>query len=194
MIYQYNSKVVNTNGVDDFFNKKNFVGYILPDGSIYECKNHNVENVKTFIKMSLFLIKDNYSEREKFLSADTNSPLMRIVSNYIKKTSYNELMALNSFIEQNNLEVSDLLVGLFGCHEITRSNKTILTALSNHEVFYNYLLNGFTVNTVNKIVYDEKNNTFIFKNSLNRNIETYNEIDNIKKDIFPGEEKLFHKR
>ena len=194
MIYQYNSKVVNTNGVDDFFNEKNFVGYILPDGSIYECKNHNVENVKTFIKMSLFLIKDNYSEREKFLSADTNSPLMRIVSNYIKKTSYNELMALNSFIEQNNLEVSDLLVGLFGCHEITRSNKTILTALSNHEVFYNYLLNGFTVNTVNKIVYDEKNNTFIFKNSLNRNIETYNEIDNIKKDIFPGEEKLFHKR
>ena len=194
MIYQYNSKVVNTNGVDDFFNKKNFVGYILPDGSIYECKNHNVENVKTFIKMSLFLIKDNYSEREKFLSADTNSPLMRIVSNYIKKTSYKELMALNSFIEQNNLEVSDLLVGLFGCHEITRSNKTILTALSNHEVFYNYLLNGFTVNTVNKIVYDEKNNTFIFKNSLNRNIETYNEIDNIKKDIFPGEEKLFHKR
>ena len=194
MIYQYNSKVVNTNGVDDFFNKKNFVGYILPDGSIYECKNHNVENVKTFIKMSLFLIKDNYSEREKFISADTNSPLMRIVSNYIKKTSYNELMALNSFIEQNNLEVSDLLVGLFGCHEITRSNKTILTALSNHEVFYNYLLNGFTVNTVNKIVYDEKNNTFIFKNSLNRNIETYNEIDNIKKDIFPGEEKLFHKR
>ena len=194
MIYQYNSKVVNTNGVDDFFNKKNFVGYILPDGSIYECKNHNVENVKTFIKMSLFLIKDNYSEREKFLSADTNSPLMRIVSNYIKKTSYNELMALNSFIEQNNLEVSDLLVGLFGCHEITRSNKTILTALSNHEVFYNYLLNGFTVNTVNKIVYDEKNNTFIFKNSLNRSIETYNEIDNIKKDIFPGEEKLFHKR
>ena len=141
MIYQYNSKVVNTNGVDDFFNKKNFVGYILPDGSIYECKNHNVENVKTFIKMSLFLIKDNYSEREKFLSADTNSPLMRIVSNYIKKTSYNELMALNSFIEQNNLEVSDLLVGLFGCHEITRSNKTILTALSNHEVFYNYLSN-----------------------------------------------------
>ena len=103
-------------------------------------------------------------------------------------------MALNSFIEQNNLEVSDLLVGLFGCHEITRGNKTILTALSNHEVFYNYLLNGFTVNTVNKIVYDEKNNTFIFKNSLNRNIETYNEIDNIKKDIFPGEEKLFHKR
>ena len=194
MIYQYNSKVVNTNGVDDFFNKKNFVGYILPDGSIYECKNHNVENVKTFIKMSLFLIKDNYSEREKFISADTNSPLMRIVSNYIKKTSYNELMALNSFIEQNNLEVSDLLVGLFGCHEITRGNKTILTALSNHEVFYNYLLNGFTVNTVNKIVYDEKNNTFIFKNSLNRNIETYNEIDNIKKDIFPGEEKLFHKR
>lgn len=193
MIYEYNNKVVNLGNENDFFHKKKFVGYLLPDGSIYECKDHNIENVSSFLKMSLSLMKEKYADRDEFLDADTNSPLISILLKYMKKVSYEEVLALSDFIDKNNLSISDLLVQLFGCHLVTRMNKTILTSLNNHDVFYNYLLNGFTINTLEKIVYDENKKCFYFQKGMNQNMEMYSEIENIQKDSFANEIELFHK-
>lgn len=91
------------------------------------------------------------------------------------------------------MSISDLLVSLFGCHLVTRLNKTILTSFHNHQRFYNYLLNGFHINTVDKIIYDEEKKAFIFQNSLHNNIELYQEIDKIREESLSSEIELFHK-
>lgn len=194
MTYQYKSEVVNNGDENTFFDKNNFVGYILPDGSIYECKNHNIENVSSFLKMSLDLFKDHYNEREEFIEGDTNSPLIGIVSRYLKRISYDEGMALKDFIKKNNITISDLLVGLFGCHLVTRLNKTILTSASNLDIFYNYMLHDFKINTIDRMVYDEEKKSFVLKKNLGSNIELEQEINQIKKDSYSEERGLFHKR
>lgn len=100
MIYEYNAKVVNTNKLDDFYQKQNFVGYLLPDGTVFSCKNHNEEDADTFLKMGLSLMKINYDEKDLFLNEKTNNPLVKIIQNYLKKVSYEECLALAKFIRE----------------------------------------------------------------------------------------------
>ena len=192
MIYKYEKKVVNSGNVDDFYNKRNFVGYILPDGTIYEVKEHNVDSIVTFFYLSIYNLKNNYDDKEKFLG-DTNDPLLKIVANYFKKVSYEEIDALNDFVEKNNLSVSDVLVGFFNCHLVTRLNKKILTSSINHDIFYNYLLNGFEVDDAPRIIYSNNEFKFVDKRYLHNDF-TSDEIEAIINDAkAKGDESLFFK-
>ncbi len=193
MVYNFEEKVVNKNDVNHFYDKNNFVGYILPDGSIYKCQNHNVSNVDTVLNMYLMLFKDHYSDKDKLLRIETDDKLLKLIVNYLKRASYDEIMALSRFIEENKLLISDLIVSLFGCHLVTRLNRTILTSECNHECFYNYLLNDFTIYNIDKMYYDSKNKVFKYAVSTNRNDYLYDEIENIKRNVDKKDIDLFYK-
>ena len=100
MAFEYNKKIVNENKIEDFFSKKNFVGYILPDGSIYECQNHNVSDASFFLRISLFLLDEHYENKQEFLEGKANNVLTLIVQKYLQKASYDEIIALWSSTKQ----------------------------------------------------------------------------------------------
>ena len=193
MVYDFHKEIVNRNDVSHFYNKNNFVGYILPDGSIYQCKNHNVSNAETVISMYLMILNDNYEFKETLMNIETDDKLLQIITKHLIKMSHDEIVALIKFINENNLLVSDLIVSLFGCHLVTRLDKTILTSETNHEYFYNYLLNDFKICMIDKIYYDSNNKTFRFIKSINRNDYLYDEIENIKKMNNVDDIELFYK-
>ena len=187
--YSNNSKDIN-----DFYNKDNIVGYILPNGEIMEVRNHNIESVETVLKMSLDFLENDYANKDKFLDKDSNNPIMQLVINYLNNKDYNELMALKRFINQYNLEIKNLLVGLFGCHIISRLDRQIITASGNHEKFYNYMLHGFKIYTVDSIKYDKSKKEYSFVQEKDSNLELKNNIDEIKKDILDEDIDLLMKK
>ncbi len=192
MVYKFEEKIVNRNNVNNFYDKNNFVGYILPNGEIYSCKEHNVSNIKTILFLFIELLVKNFQDKDKFL-IDTDDKLLKIIFNYLKNVSYDEIIALNDFIHQNNLFTSDLIVQLFGCHLVTRLDKTILTSETNHECFFNYLLNNFTVYNIDKIVYDKNLKQYKYVKTSNTNKSVYDEIDEIKTYVAENSKKLFYK-
>ena len=194
MIYNYCKEISNVeDNVDGFFNKNKFVGYILPNGLIYKTKNHNVSNAETFFMNSLFILKDNFSDKEKILG-ETDDLLCQIISRFFQNLSYDKIMALNDFISKNSLSFSDILVSLFGCHLVTRLDKTIITALGDHRPFYNYLLDGFRIETIDKIIYDEEKKQYVFRKNYDQNRELYEEIEEIRNEIINEEAPLFRKK
>ena len=190
MIYEYNPKVVNTS--DYFFDDKNFVGYILPDGSIYKCKDHNISNVSTFLMMFLKLLDMDYENRNEILNASTNDKLAKVIINKIKRMSHDEIHALLVLLE-SEIILSDIIVGFFNCHMITRMKKTIITSELNHRCFYNYLLHDFKVYTIPKIIYDDINKKYQCISGIDRNSYLYDEINTIKSEIRDNEIELFTK-
>ena len=193
MIYNFEKEIINRNDVHHFYDEKNFVGYILPDGSIYKCKNHNVSNADTALNMFLMILKDHYDDKDKLLSIETNDKLLKIIVNYLRKLSHEEINALIKFIDQNNLLISDLIVSLFGCHLVTRLDRTILTSESNHECFFNYLLNDFKIHTIDKILYDFETLEYKFVKPLDRNEYLYDEINIIKQNTNNKDISLFYR-
>ena len=193
MVYKFDDRIVNNGNVNSFFDKKKFVGYILPDGEIYHCINHNVSNVGTVLDMDIELLKSNFADKDKILTNNTSDKLMQLVINYLYRASYDEIVALSKFIKENSLGISDLIVQLFGCHLVTRLNKTILTSETNHSPFFNYLLNDFSVCTIDKIMYDNEKKEYVFIHGVDRNEYLYDEIERIKKSVNTEEIELFYK-
>ena len=192
MVYEFNKDVINLGGVNNFSNKYCFVGYILPNGDICRCEKHNVEDVSTILKLFLQLLRDYYDNRDKFLSNDTNSKLIRIVLDYLRRMTYDQVLALSDFLNSNKRDISDILVQLFGCHLVTRLDKKILTSENDHEVFYNYLLNDFNIETIDKIVYNNEKKEYCFVSQKDRNGYLYDEIKAIRNDS-QDDIELFYK-
>lgn len=193
MVYKYEKEIVNTKSIDHFYDKNNFVGYILPDGSIYQCVEHNVSNVDTVLRMYLQILKDHYGDKEELLKKGTTDKLLKLVINYLKNATYFEIMALSKFISEHNLFVSDVIVQLLGCHLVTRLDKTIVTSEVNHKCFFNYLLNDFTIRTVDKMVYDPDLHAYKFVAGLDRNEYLYDEVEKLKKEVKEEERELFYR-
>ncbi len=193
MIYEYNKKIVNNDSVVDFYKNKKFIGYILPDGSVFECMEHNISNVETSVKMYLELIDNNYSDKDELLNVDTNNKILQLIIKYLKTMSHEKIHALLEYIKKENLLLSDLLVSYFGCHLITRLKKEIITSETNHQCFYNYLLNDFKITTIDRIVYDENEKSFKRIGFINRNDYLYDEIKKIKNEVSENEIDLFYK-
>lgn len=93
MIYEFNKKVINASGIKDFYKKNNFVGYILPDGDIFKCQNHNVEDIDAILKMYLHLLEKHYNDRDVFLDKASNK-LTKVVIDYFKRLTYEQVIAL----------------------------------------------------------------------------------------------------
>lgn len=161
MAYEYHEEIVNENKVEDFFKNVNFVGYILPDGKIYRAKDHNIESMTSFFNMTIENLLSNYADKNKFLEASTNDQIADILLNYFKNVSYEEVVALNQFIKQNNLSLSDILVAYFRCHLVTRTKKEILTSANDFRPFHNYILMGFNIRKIDKMLYKDKSFYFI---------------------------------
>ena len=193
MIYQFEEKIVNQNGINHFYDKNNFVGYILPNGNVYSCKMHNVSNVDTVLSMYLDLLVNHFDAKDDLLDINSSDELLKLVINYLKKASHEELIALKEFIRNNNVFISDLLVELFGCHLVTRLDRTILTSEENHELFYNYLLNDFKIVNIDKIFYDNETKEYKYISCILRNDYLYDEINSIKKSVNNGSIELFYK-
>ena len=193
MAYKYEKGIINYNHVEEFSKYDNFVGFILPDGSIYKCKNHNVSNIDTVVHMYLDVLQRHFDDKDKILDTDTTDKILKMIIYYFKKASLEQIKALSNFIEKENLFISDLLVQFFGCHSISRINGMIYTSETNHEIFYNYLLNGVKVFTVDKIVYDEEKKEYRYLKAKDRNDYIYDEINRLKKDVNNDEIELFYK-
>lgn len=191
MVYEYIEEIVNRS--NNFCDEKNFVGYILPDGNIYACKNHNVSNVDTFLKMYLSLLDKDYDKKNELLNIETSNKLAMVVLKRLKNMSHDEIHALLEFTKDNVFSISDLLVGLFGCHLVTRLKKEILTSEANHYCFYNYLLHDFHIVTIDKIVYNSKKKKYDCIKENERNDYLYDEIKEIKNGVKENEISLFHK-
>ena len=114
MIYDYNAKIVNHNKVDDFFNDHSFVGYILPDGTIFKCKDHNVSDANTFLKMYLEILDKDYEKKDELLNTETNNKLSELIVNHLKRMSHDKIHALLELINNSSFSISDLLVCYFG--------------------------------------------------------------------------------
>lgn len=191
MIYQYEEKVVNRS--NDFLDKDNFIGYILPNGSIFSCENHNVSNVDTFLKMYLVLLDEDISKKDELLNIETDNELAKIILVYLKKMSHDEIHALLEFTRKESTTIKDLLVSLFGCHLITRLKKEILTSEIDHTCFYNYLLHDFKIMSLSKLVYDKDSKEYKYVDFADRNDYLYDEIIRVKNDVGNGDINLFHK-
>ncbi len=190
--YKYYEEIVNNNEVKDFYNKTNFVGYILPNGNIYPCENHNIESIISAFNMCLSNLVTNYEDRELFLIRKSNDPILQLMLNFLWSLDHNKVLEFYEFIKTNNINLSDLLVSLFECHLVTRLNKKILTSSVLHYPFYNYILMDFTIETIPKIVY--KNNKFMFMDeSLYNDDYLLDEIKMIKDDTYIDEKPLFFK-
>jgi len=182
MVYEFNKNVINLGGVNNFNSKYCFIGYILPNGDICRCEKHNVEDVSTILKLFLQLLRDYYDDRDRFLTGETKSKLIKIVINYLRSMSYDQVIALDDFLNSSRRIISDILVQLFGCHLVTRLDKKILTSKNNHEVFYNYLLNDFNVETIDEMVYNNEKKEYCFVSQKDRNGYLYDEIKTIRND------------
>ena len=191
MVYSYNEEIVNRSNA--FFDEKNFVGYILPDGSIYKCVDHNVSNIETFFNMFLVILDEKYEEKDELLNIQTDDKLARIVLLKLKKMPHDEIAALRKFIDSNNIIISDLIVSLFGCHLITRLKKEIITSEIDHHIFYNYLLHDFKITTINKLKYDSEKKEYYYVKSNERNEYLYDEINKLKNEVSEDEIDLFYK-
>lgn len=108
------------------------------------------------------------------------------------KMSHDEVCAFNRFINETTISFSDILVGYFKCHKISRFDKEIMTSVIDNKLFYNYILERFKIRTAPRIVYANNEFRIIDKEYL---INEYlnDEIKKIKEDAFFGEEDLFHK-
>lgn len=193
MVYEYNSKIVNRNKVDDFFSNRSFVGYILPDGTIFACQDHNVSDANTFLWMYLEILDHNYDKKDELLDAKTDNKLLELLDYHLKKMSHDEIHALYEYIYENNVFLSDLLVSFFGCHLITRLDREILTSEIDYHCFYNYLLNDFKITNVGKLVYDKNEKKYKHIYPIVRNEYLYDEIKRIKKEVKEDEIELFYK-
>ena len=193
MIYEYNEKIVNRSNI--FNNKNNFVGYILPDGNIYECKEHNVSGVYSAFIMFMDLVEKDFDKKNEILNnAKTSDKLAQLLFYKLKNMSLDEIKAYKRFKPDDySMSISDIIVSFFGCHMVTRSKKQILTSELDHHCFYNYLLHDFTIETIPKIVYDSENKEYFAIEGKNRNDYLYDEINRIKKEISEEEIELFHK-
>ena len=191
MIYEYYEEIANRS--NNFFDCNNFVGCILPNGKIYACKNHNVSNVATFLKMYLFLLDHEYENKDKILNEETNDELGLLVLNHLKRMSHDEVHAFLKLVNNNTFSISDLLVEYFGCHLVTRLKKEILTSEVNHQCFYNYLLHDFKIVTISKLVYDPKSKDYQTVKSNERNEYLYDDIKKIKNEVDEHDISLFHK-
>lgn len=190
--YKYYEEISNYNDVNNFYNKTNFIGYILPDGNIYPCKNHNIESIISAFNMCLSNLVKNYEDREFFLVRKSNDPILQLILNFLWNLSQEEVIEFYNFIKNNKIDMSDLLVSLFGCHLVTRLNKKILTSNILHYPFYNYILMDFTIETVPKIIY--KDNEFMFKEkNLYNDDFLFDEIKMIKENASSDEKRLFFK-
>ncbi len=194
MVYEYNEKVINNDTVDNFYSKNNFVGYILPNGDIFQCKNHNIYDSKSFLFMYLMLLDNNFDERRELFNATTNNMLSKWILKSLTKMSHEEIHAMLVLVMNDKYTISDLLVGYFGCHLITRLEKEILTSEINYECFYNYLLNDYKITNIGKFIYDEKEKEFKHIYPKIRNEYLYDEIKSIKSDANEKEIALFYKR
>ena len=193
MVYKYEKRIANQKNIDNFYSKDNFVGYILPNGDVYQTLVHNVSNIDTVLTMYLDLLERSFNKKEEILNVNTSDPILKIVINYLKNIYYDEVIALKKFIRANNLFIRDLIVQLFGCHLVTRLNKTIITSKIDHSPFFNYLLNDFHITTIDKIVYDDEKKEYVFHHGIERNEYLYDEINGIKNNIRDNEVELFYK-
>jgi len=194
MVYEYNRKVLE-NYIKGKSKKDDdkFIGYLLPDGSPYEVADHNLIGKATYFYMILYLISSNYNAKDIILKDVSMSDLIdKILITYLKNVSYDEACALNKFLKNSSINFDDLLVGLFHCHKVSRFDMEILTSEIDHKIFYNYILEGFKIKTVPRIVYNNHEFKIIDKEYLS-NEYLSDEVDEIKKDIYRGEENLFHR-
>lgn len=193
MIYPYYKEIVNyEKNVNKFYDKKNFVGFILPNGLVYKAKEHSVTNVENVFKVDLSLLKEHFEDKNEILG-ETKDALCQLISNFFNNISYEKVVALNKFMDDNELLFSEVLVSLFGCHLITRIGKGIITSEDNHELFYNYILEGFEIKTIDRIVYDKEKKQYVFMKKNNRNTELYGEIEEIINQVPFDETPLFRK-
>jgi hypothetical protein len=190
VVYEYHKEVVNKGNAEDFFEKGKFVGYILDDGTIYRAKNHNIESLASFFSMTLFNLIDNYKNKNIILDTESNDRIAQILLNYFRNASYEELVALDIFIKQYNLTLSDLLVGYFRCHAITRLNKEILTAANDFECFHNYLLKDFKVRKIDKILYKDGKFSFVNDETL-KNDYYMDEMEELKSEVSEDDREKF---
>ena len=188
--YKYHEEIENNGNLNSFFDKNNFVGYILPDGSIYPCEKHNISSVESFFNLVINFLYEKYDDKEKFLEKKSKDKLLQLLLNFFWKLSREEVNSLHKFMKLNKLDLSNILVSLIDCHLVTRLNRKILTASSSHELFYNYLLMGFEIETVPKIIY--KDGEYIFyRDSLYNNDFLYDQINRIKNETQDDERMLF---
>ena len=193
MAYEYHKEIVNVGETKDFYKQKNFIGYILSDGRIYQSHDHNIETISSFFSMTIENLRDNFDKRGEILDIETQDSIGQMLINYFRRVSYEEVVALDKFIKKNCLSLSDILVGYFNCHSITRLNKTIITSFNDFRPFHNYILMGFTIKKVDKILYC--NGEFKFVNDeMIKNERYLDEMEKLKIDVPSDEDrKLFFK-
>lgn len=192
MVYEYNPKVANLNKNVDYKKETKFIGYILPDGSVFQCKNHNITNAETFLKIYLEILDNDYSKRNWLLSETSDNALSNVILGKLQRMSRDEIHAFLKYMNEENIILSDLLVTFFGCHLVTRAYKEIITSEINHQCFYNYLLNGFKITLIGKTIYDAGKKQYKYIIPNNRNQYLYDEIEGIKNDIKEDEVELFY--
>ncbi len=188
--YPYHREIENNSDINHFFDKNNFVGYILPDGTIYPCENHSMGSIASLFNLTLDCLCKYYDMKDEYLEEECDERLIQLIMKYFRKISYKQVIKLDNFIRNNNLDLSDILVGLFGCHLITRLNKKILTSSVSHQIFYNYLLMGYEVENVPKIIYKDEKYSF-YSDNLYNNDFLYDEIKTISNEAFVDEKSLF---
>ncbi len=192
MRYSYNAKVVNVSDVDHFFDQDKFIGYILPNGDIYGCVEHNVPDVVTIINMAMEFAENNY-DLEVILNDDSKDMLMNLVVKKLRKMKREELINLRKFMQKEGLIVSDLLVQFFGCHDVTRGTKTIITSDTNLDDFLEYRIMGFNIKILEKIEINDKGEFTFVRRLIN---DKYSElIESIRRQVPLSERpNYFHHR
>lgn len=190
--YKYHEEIENNGNLNNFFDKNNFVGYILPDGTIYPCEKHNISSMESFFNLIVNNLYFKYDDKEKFLEKSIDDKLFQMLLDFFWKLSKEEAESLYQFTKDNKIDLSNILVSLIGCHLVTRLNKKILTSLSSHEPFYNYLLMGFEVETVSKIIYKDGKYIFYHDNLYNNDF-LYDKVKRINDEILDSEKPLFFK-
>lgn len=130
-------------------------------------------------------------------SADINEMINNLIS---KLCVYKNYGFLDEKLKNSKIfkDISnDLLVMMFGYSKIeTTISRTITTSIDNiYEAFFNYLLMDFNIVQIPKLMYDEKNNDFIFSFpsllDIGSNREAKEEISTIKKYVPYEERYLF---
>ena len=130
-------------------------------------------------------------------SVDINEMINNLIS---KLCAYKNYGFLDEKLKNSKIfkDISnDLLVMMFGYSKIeTTISRTITTSVDNiYEEFFNYLLMDFNIVQIPKLMYDEKNNDFIFSFpsllDIGSNREAKEEISKIKKYVPYEERYLF---
>ena len=144
---------------------------------------------KEFYDKHIVRLKEEYIKKHPREICETDEQYSyRISSCYNFKREYDRYIQ-----KELLLLLKEVIICYLGYHSVERTTKTITTSVPNiYETFYNYLLNGFTIFQLPRMVFDEELKTYfeVKQNEFfvpDRQIRLKDEIASIRK-LVPASE------